>query len=101
MSKLVQVHDVPDEVHQELKRRAAKRGMSLSAYLRAELATLAEVEPLDEVLERIRSNAKERGFRPEEPPAVTIRRYRDARDADGPPGETPTEAIRRRRDAFE
>jgi len=41
MSKLVQVKDVPDDVHRTLKSRAALQGQSLSEYLRAELETLA------------------------------------------------------------
>jgi len=33
----IQVRDVPDEVHQAYRRRAADAGMSLQEYLRAEL----------------------------------------------------------------
>lgn len=100
MSKLIQVHDVPEPVHAELKRRAADQSMSLSAYLRAELTTLADEKPLAELMERFATNAASRGFRPEEPPAVTIRRHREELDQPGPPGETTAEAIRRRRESL-
>ena len=37
MSKMIQIRNVPDEVHQELKVRATKAGMSLSQYLLREI----------------------------------------------------------------
>ncbi|MCU1232639.1 MAG: hypothetical protein JWP63_606, partial [Candidatus Solibacter sp.] len=41
MSKMIQVRDVPDEVHRNLKSRAAREGMSLSDFLKRELARAA------------------------------------------------------------
>jgi antitoxin FitA len=42
MSKMVQVRNVPDELHRKLKARAAAQGATLSDYLLAELRRLAE-----------------------------------------------------------
>lgn len=33
MSKMIQVRNVPDRLHRELKKRAAERGQSLTAYV--------------------------------------------------------------------
>lgn len=41
MSSMIQIRNVPDELHRELKVRAARTGMTLSDYLLAELRTLA------------------------------------------------------------
>lgn len=50
---MVQVRDVPDEVHAVLVQRAERRGMSLSAFLREVLAKEARTATLDEVLSSI------------------------------------------------
>ena len=42
MSKMVQVRNVPDELHRALKVRAAQSGMTLSDYILAELEGIAE-----------------------------------------------------------
>ncbi|MGH9112142.1 MAG: FitA-like ribbon-helix-helix domain-containing protein, partial [Acidimicrobiales bacterium] len=57
MSKMIQVRHVPDDVHRTLKARAAKAGMSLSDYLRAELERLAELALVDEVLDAAQADA--------------------------------------------
>lgn len=54
MSKMIQVRDVPDDLHRRLKVRAAQEGISLSDYLKHELARIADTPTLDEMLERIR-----------------------------------------------
>lgn len=41
MSTMVQIRNVPDELHRELKVRAARVGMTLSDYLLGELRNLA------------------------------------------------------------
>lgn len=48
----VQIRDVPAELHEELKRRAAEAGVSLSAYLKDEMARIAARPPLAEVFAR-------------------------------------------------
>jgi plasmid stability protein len=74
MSKMVQIRDVPDDVHARLIARAASEGRSLSEMLREEVATLSRRPSRAEVLKRIR----QRG--PVEMPesgADAIRRLRD------------------------
>jgi plasmid stability protein len=41
MSSMIQIRNVPDALHRELKVRAAQTGMTLSDYLLNELRTLA------------------------------------------------------------
>jgi plasmid stability protein len=74
MSKMIQVRNVPDDVHRTLKARAAHRGMSLSDYLNAELRRIAETPTFEELVERIGRRAP---VTPDEDPVVTIRRARD------------------------
>jgi len=52
MGRNIQIRDVPDEVHRVLATRAASRGLSLTAYLRAELTRVAERPPVADVLAR-------------------------------------------------
>lgn len=49
----VQIRNVPDDLHAELRARAAESGKSLSDYLRDELLELARRPPLHVVLDRI------------------------------------------------
>jgi plasmid stability protein len=56
MSTTIQLRNVPEELHQTLKSRAAAAGMSLSAYLRAEFRRIAEVPTLEEMRERARTH---------------------------------------------
>jgi plasmid stability protein len=53
MSKMVQIRDVPDDLHRTLKARAARAGMSLSDYLLSEIRELAERPTLAELRERL------------------------------------------------
>jgi len=77
MSKMIQVRNVPDELHRTLKARAAKAGMTLSDYLLYEIEQVAEKPTMSEWLERVRSREP---VESDEPPDVTIRRFRDADD---------------------
>jgi plasmid stability protein len=52
MSKMIQVRDVPDQVHSTLKARAAREGMSLSDFIKRELKRTAERPTMHEWLER-------------------------------------------------
>lgn len=52
MSKMIQVRNVPDEVHSTLKARAAREGMSLSDFLKRELEQSAERPTMREWLDR-------------------------------------------------
>ncbi|MCK9248572.1 MAG: hypothetical protein M0P31_06285 [Solirubrobacteraceae bacterium] len=49
MGVLVQIRDVPEDVHRTLKLRAVAAGTSLSEYLRTELARAAERPSPDEL----------------------------------------------------
>ena len=54
MSKMIQLRNVPDEVHTKLKVRAAREGISLSELLVREATTLANTLTIEEISERIR-----------------------------------------------
>ncbi len=58
MSVLVQVRDVPDDVHRILKSRAAESGQTLSEFLRLELSKMATHPPMDELRRRIESRGR-------------------------------------------
>lgn len=77
MTKMIQIRNVPDELHRRLKERAEKAGMSLSDYLLSEMEQVAEKPTLAEMMERLRSREP---VELDESPAVTIRRMRDADD---------------------
>ena len=53
MGTLVQIRDVPDEVHRTLKSRAAAAGVSLSEYLRTVLERTASRPTPAELATRI------------------------------------------------
>ncbi len=55
MGVLVQVRDVPEDVHRILKARAAEAGVSLSEFVRQELARVATRPPQAELARRLRS----------------------------------------------
>lgn len=52
MARPVQVRDVPDDVHDALRAKAARAGLSLSAYLRRVLEREALRPTVDDVLSR-------------------------------------------------
>lgn len=52
MSSMIQIRNVPDALHRELKVRAAQTGMTLSDYLLAELQALAVRPTMREWLAR-------------------------------------------------
>lgn len=74
--KMIQIRNVPDELHRQLKARAALAGMSLSDYLLAEIRRSAErptrAELMDRVFERARVELPESA-------ADAVRAERDAR----------------------
>jgi antitoxin FitA len=55
MSKMVQIRNMPDDIHRVLKSRAAAQGLSLSDYLLQELRKSAEVPTIEEWLRQVRS----------------------------------------------
>lgn len=71
---MIQVRNVPETIHRQLKSRAALAGMSLSDYLLNEIRRVAERPTLDEIRARLESR-----------PAVIL-------------SEAPAEAVRAERD---
>lgn len=58
MSVMVQIRNVPDELHRRLKARAALAGMSISEYLLREMERSLERPTREELLERLRSRQR-------------------------------------------
>jgi plasmid stability protein len=76
MSRMIQIRNVPDDVHRKLKIRAAKEGVTLSELLAREARRLAEQPTVDELRERFLSGPRRKL---PVPPAVVIRQGRDRR----------------------
>ena len=76
MSKMVQIRDVPEQVHRTLKARAAREGMSLSDFIKRELARAAERPSMSEWLER---TLQAKPLQAKRSAAQVIRELRDSR----------------------
>ncbi len=76
MSSMIQLRNVPDALHKQLKSRAALAGRSLSDYLIAELRKSAERPTAEELKARL---ASRKPVVPDESPAQALRAERDAR----------------------
>lgn len=76
MSAMIQIRNVPNELHRRLKARAALAGMTLSDYLLHEIRHVAERPSLEELRARLdqRSVAT-----PSVSPARAVRAERDGR----------------------
>lgn len=74
MGILMQIRDVPEDVHRALKTRAAASGTSLSEYVRTLLSRAVERPTPEELAERIRARGV---VRLEEPSEASVRRLRD------------------------
>ncbi len=55
MSIMIQIRNVPDDLHRTLKLRAVAAGMTLSDYLKAELTQIAGRVTMAEMAERLRT----------------------------------------------
>ena len=76
MSRMIQVRNVPDNLHRTLKAQAAMAGMSLSDFLLAEIRRVAERPSIAELRERLRNrSAVTRALSA----AQAVRRERDSR----------------------
>lgn len=73
---MIQIRNVPDALHRQLKSRAALAGMSLSDYLLSEIRQVAERPTRDEMHARLERRS---GVVPTVPPAHAIRAERDRR----------------------
>jgi hypothetical protein len=76
MSKMIQVRNVPDNLHRTLKAHAALSGMSLSDFLLAEIRRLADRPTIAELRERMRSRAS---INVQVSAAAFVRQERDSR----------------------
>ena len=76
MSKMIQIRNVPDELHREAKVRAARAGMSLSGYLLRELERTLSQPTMEELLARI---AEREPPKLSESSAEAVRAIRDER----------------------
>ncbi len=56
----VQIREVPEDVHNELVRRAELAGQSLQQYLSAQLAAMVAMPTIDDVITRIERRSKGR-----------------------------------------
>ena len=76
MPTMVQIRNVPSELHRELKARAALEGISLSDFLLREIRQSLERPTLDEMRRRL---AGRQPVRPRPAPAVAVRAERNNR----------------------
>jgi plasmid stability protein len=74
MTAMIQIRNVPDELHRRLKSRAALAGMSLSDYLLNEIRQVAERPTLDELRARLDRRTR---VAPSVAPAEAIRAERE------------------------
>lgn len=73
---MIQIRNVPGELHRRLKARAAVAGMSLSDYLLHEIRRVAERPSPEELRARLERRP---AVMPAVPPAQAIRAERDSR----------------------
>jgi len=58
MSKMIQIRNVPDQLHQDLKKRAALAGMSMSDYIKRELDRKSRKSTIKEIGARSRGRSE-------------------------------------------
>ena len=75
MSKMIQIRNVPDDLHRTLKIRAAEAGMTLSDYLLAEIEDVAAMPTPEEFKERLHTMPR---LKLDIAPHEIIRSMRDA-----------------------
>jgi plasmid stability protein len=76
MGSMIQIRNVPTDLHRRLKSRAALAGMSLSDYLLKEIRRVAERPTLVELRARL---AERSSVAPSVSPAQAVREERDNR----------------------
>lgn len=76
MSRMIQIRNVPDELHRKAKMRAASEGMTLSDFMLRDLVRALSLPTVDELVARIQALPQ-----PEltESPADAVRAERDSR----------------------
>jgi hypothetical protein len=73
---MIQLRNVPDALHRELKARAVSSGLPLSDYLIREVKKLADHPTPEELRERLR---RRKPYRGRVSPTAILRRERDRR----------------------
>jgi plasmid stability protein len=76
MSRMIQIRNVPEELHHKLTARAAMSGMSLPEYLLQEMERLAEVPAPEELRAWL---AGREPVAPDPAPAEAVRDERNTR----------------------
>jgi plasmid stability protein len=76
MSTMIQIRNVPDKIHRQLKARAALAGMSMSEYILQEMKKSLDRPTREELLDRL-ARLPEMNLKPS--PADVIRAERDRR----------------------
>ena len=76
MPVMVQIRNVPSDLHRELKARAALEGMSLSDYVLRELRHALDRPTLDEMRKRL---SRREPVQPRPAPAAAVRAERNSR----------------------
>lgn len=76
MSKMIQLRNVPDALHRQLKARAALSGLPLSDYLIREVRKVAEQPTPEEMRERLRQREP---YQSRPSPTEILRAERDRR----------------------
>jgi hypothetical protein len=76
MSKMIQLRNVPDNLHRKLKSRAPMAGLSLSDYLLREVQRVAERPTVTELRQRL---AQRTSVNPRISPAKAVRAEREQR----------------------
>jgi antitoxin FitA len=75
MSKMIQIRNVPDDLHKELKMQAAAAGMSMSDYIKRELSRKSGKSTIREIAARARSRPQSPGVSAE----MTVEILRESR----------------------
>jgi antitoxin FitA len=76
MPVMIQIRNVPNDLHRRLKARAALAGMSLSDYLLGEIRQVAERPTVEELRARLAGRTP---VNPSVSPAKAVRAERDSR----------------------
>lgn len=76
MSKMIQIRNVPGDLHATLKARAAMAGQSLSDYLLTELRRFAEKPTAEDMRRRLATRSS---VRPRVSPERAVRAERESR----------------------
>jgi plasmid stability protein len=74
MSKMIQIRNVPDEMHRMLKMRAAAEGISLSDLIKRELGVTSGLLSFEELAARVKARGPSKVKT-----AETVRYIREAR----------------------